>query len=300
MKVVVAGGTGFLGRYISRALLDAGHEVTVLSRSGSTSGIPQLAGANATKADVTDPSSLHGRLDGADAVVGAVTFRTSPAEVPRRGITFDRYDRQGTEHLLAEAARAGVKHYVYMSGASADPVSPVVWYRAKGRAEDAVKASGLRYAIVRPSWAYGPEDKALNKLVQIARFSPIVPRVGVQRQEIQPVYIKDIANAVARIFERETWGQTYEIGGPDVMSMDAVIRTMLKVMGKHRLILPVPAPLMKLATAPLILLPSPIMTPAGIEFAIQDGLVDTTELEADLDIHPVPLEEGLSNYLRSA
>ena len=300
MKVVVAGGTGFLGRYLSRALLDAGHEVTVLSRSGATSGIPQLAGANATKADVTDPSSLRGRLDGADAVVGAVTFPTSPAEVPRRGITFDRYDRQGTEHLLDEAARAGVKHYVYMSGASADPASPIVWYRAKGRAEDAVRSSGLKYAIVRPSWAYGPEDKALNKLVLIARFSPIVPRVGVQRQEIQPVYVGDIADAVARIFDRETWDKTYEIGGPDVMSMDAVIRTMLKVLGKHRLILPVPAPLMKLATAPLTLLPAPIMTPSGIEFAIQDGLVNTTELEADLDIHPVPLEEGLAKYLKGS
>lgn len=300
MKIVVAGGTGFLGRYISRALMDQGHEVTILSRSGSTSDIPQLVGANATRGDVTDPASLRGRLDGADAVVGAVTFPTSPAEVPRRGITFDRYDRQGTEHLLAEAVRAGVKHYVYMSGASADPSSPVVWYRAKGRAEDAVRSSGLRFAIVRPSWAYGPEDKALNKLVLIARFSPVVPRVGVGRQEIQPVFVEDIADAVARIFERNAWDKTYEIGGPDVMSMDAVIRTMLKVMGKHRLVLPVPAPLMKLATAPLTLLPAPIMTPSGIEFAIQDGLVDSTEMEADLDVHPLPLEEGLARYLRAA
>lgn len=299
MKVVVAGGTGFLGRYISRALLDAGHDVTVLSRGGSTSNILQLAGANATKGDVTDPSSLRGRLDGADAIVGVVTFPNYPAEVPRRGITFDRFDRQGTENLLAEAARSGVGKYVYISGAGADPSSPVVWYRAKGRAEEALKASGLKYSILRPSWAYGPEDKALNRFVQIARFSPVVPRIGVKRQEIQPVYVSDIATAVAAIFERDAWGKTYEIGGPDVMSMDAVIRTMLKAIGKHRLVLPIPTFLPKLATAPLTLLPSPLMTPAGIEFAIQSGPVDTREMEADLDVHPVPLEEGLSNYLRS-
>ena len=300
MKIVVAGGRGFVGRYITRALLDAGHEVTVLGRSGQTSGIPQLAGADSTRADVTQPATLRGKLEGADAVVGAVTFPKYPAEVPRKGLTFDRYDRQGTENLLDEAERSGVEHYLYISGASADPNSPIVWYRAKGRAEQAITSSGLRYSILRPSWAYGPEDRSLNRFVQIARFSPIVPRIGVTRQEIQPVYVEDVAAAVASIFEREAWMKTYEIGGPDVMSMDAVIRTMLKVTGRRRLIVPVPTLLPKLATAPLTLLPSPPMTPAGIEFAVQDGLVNSSTLKADLDIHPVPLEEGLSNYLRSA
>ncbi len=300
MKVVVAGGTGFVGRYLSRALLDGGHEVTVLSRRGTTGGMAQLDGASATRADVTQPASLRGILDGADAVVAAVTFPRYPAEVPRKGLTFDRYDRQGTENLLEEATRAGVGHFLYISGASADPMSPVVWYRAKGRAEAAIRRSTLAYSILRPSWAYGPEDRALNRFVQIAKFSPVVPRIGIRRQEIQPVHVRDVGSAVARIFERGAWNKTYEIGGPDVMSMDAVIRTMLKVVGKRRLIVPVPVILPKLATAPLTLLPSPPMTPAGIEFAVQDGLVDTRSLEADLDIHPVPLEEGLSTYLSAA
>lgn len=297
MKAVVAGGSGFVGRYIVRALLDAGYEVTVLSRRGETTGIPQLAGANATSGDVTQPDSLRGTLEGADLVVGVVQFPNYPAEVPRKGLTFDRYDRQGTENLIAEAIRAGVTHYLYISGAGADPGSPVSWYRAKGRAEDAVRASGLRFTILRPSWAYGPEDKALNKFAAIARFSPIVPRIGVREQLIQPVFIKDIAAAVARIVEREVWDRTYEIGGPDVMTMDGVIRTMLKALGKKRLVVPIPVILPKLATAPLVLLPKPPMTPGGIEFAVQDGVVDTTLLEAELDIHPVPLEEGLSTYL---
>ena len=105
---------------------------------------------------------------------------------------------------------------------------------------------------------------------------------------------------MARIFERSAWDKTFEIGGPDVMSMDAVIRTMLKVMGKRRLVVPVPAPLVKLATAPLVLLPTPPMTPSGIDFAVQDGLVDTTDLEQVLEIHPVPMEEGLATYLGAA
>jgi NADH dehydrogenase len=300
MKIVVAGGTGFVGSYITRALLDDGHEVTVLSRRADTSDKPLLAGANAVRADVTDPASLAGTLDGADAVVGVVQFPNYPAEVPRKGLTFDNYDRAGTEHLVAEAKRAGAGRYVYLSGAGADPASSKTWYRAKGHAEAAVRASGIDHCILRPSWAYGPEDKALNKFAAIARFSPIVPRIGVRPQLVQPVLVDDIARATARILERDAWGHTLEIGGPDVITMDGVIRTMLKVMRKRRLIVPVPVILPMLAMAPLTLLPAPPMTPGGIEFAIQDAVVDTTEMEAILDIHPVPLEEGLARYLSPA
>ena len=118
MNVVVAGGTGFIGRHISRALLDAGHRVTVLTRSpNKVAGVLELAGAEATRADVTDPRSLSGVLRGAEAVVGAVQFPNHPVEVPRKGLTYDRYDREGTENLLAEAKSAGVGHYAYVSGA---------------------------------------------------------------------------------------------------------------------------------------------------------------------------------------
>ena len=300
MNIVVAGGTGFVGSYIARGLLDDGHRVTVLSRRGSTSGNPRLAGATAAGADVTEPASLAGNLDGADAVVGVVQFPNYPAEVPRKGLTFDNYDRAGTENLIAEAKRAGVSRYLYLSGAGADPSSPKTWYRAKGRAEAAVRSSGIDHCILRPSWAYGPGDKALNKFAAIARFSPIVPRIGVRPQLLQPVYIGDIARAAVAIFQRDVWGKTLEVGGPDVITMDGVIRTMLKVMRKRRLVVPIPVVLPKLAMVPLTLLPAPPMTPGGIEFAVQDAVVDPAEMTAVLDVHPVPLEEGLSTYLSPA
>ena len=299
LKVVVAGGTGFLGRHISRALLDAGHSVTVLGRSpDKVSSIPLLQGANATRGDVTDPPSLTGTLQGADAVVQAVTFPNYPMEVARKGLTFDNYDRRGTENVLAEAQRAGVSKFVYISGASAEPASEKTWYRAKGLAERAIRASGIDHAILRPSWAYGPEDKALNKFAAIARFSPIVPKPGVSPQRIQPVYVGDIATSVIRVFEREAWNDTYELGSREVMTMDEVIETMLEVMGKRRPIVPVPSTLMKIATAPLGLLPAPPMTPGGVEFAIQDGLVDITKMIEVLGIEPLTLRQGLERYLR--
>ncbi|MDQ3953488.1 MAG: complex I NDUFA9 subunit family protein [Actinomycetota bacterium] len=299
MNVVVAGGTGFIGRHVARALLDGGHRVSVVTRNpAGAARVPELTGADAISADVTDPRTLTGKLDGVDAVVGCVQFPNHPVEVPRKGLTYERYDRQGTENLVAEAVDAGVRRFFYMSGAGADPRSPVVWYRAKGRAEEIVRGSGLEWAALRPSWAYGPEDRALNKFAFMARYLPVVLQVGVRPQRVQPVWVDDIALAVRRAFERDdAWGTVYEIGGPDVMTMNEIIHTMLDVMGKRRLVIPVPAWLAKAGTAPLRLLPNPPMTPQGIEFAIQSGIVDTRLVRERLGVQPIGLREGLSRYL---
>lgn len=301
MKIVVAGGTGFLGRHIARSLADGGHEVAILGRSPEKiDAIPELGGMRGVRGDVTDPSSLTGALDGAEAVVNAVQFPNHPVEVPRKRLTYDRYDRQGTENLLAAAERSGVQKFVYISGAGADVTSDKTWYRAKGFAEKAIAESSLEWAVLRPSWAYGPEDKALNKFVQIARFSPAIPQLGVAPQRVQPVHVDDIALAVRRIFERWSTGKIYEIGGPDVMTMNEIIKTLLDVRGVKRAVLPVPLALAKLGTSPLVLLPKPPMTPQGIEFAAQDGIVDITALRDELGVDPVSLAEGLARYIKKA
>jgi NADH dehydrogenase len=280
-------------------LLDGGHQVVVLGRNpAKVASIPELAGAEGKKGDVTDPSTLPEALGGAEAIVGAVQFPNYPMELPRKGLTFDRYDRAGTEHLLEAAERAGVKRYVYISGAGADPASDRSWYRAKGLAEHAIAASPLEHAIVRPSWAYGPGDRAVNRLALAARLGPLVPQIGLRPQRIQPVYVKDLASAIVRIFERQdAWGRTFEVGSSEVMTMRQVIDTMLEVMGRRRLVLPLPVPLMKVLTAPMVMLPKPLLTPTGVDFAVQDGLVDTTALIKVLDVHPRPLRDGLSEYL---
>jgi uncharacterized protein YbjT (DUF2867 family) len=300
VRIALAGGTGFVGRHVGRALLDAGHEVTVLGRNPEKVGtIEALRGAGAARADVTDRDSLRGTFEGYEAVVNAVQLPNYPMEVPRKGLTFDRYDRRGTENLVTEAVKAGVGRFVYLSGAGADVGSDKTWYRAKGFAEDAVKRSGIDFVILRPSWGYGPEDKALNKFAFFARVSPVIPIPGVRPQLIQPVHVDDIALAVARAFERDgAWGRVLEIGSDEVMTMRQVVRTLLSVMNKKRLILPIPVALAKLGTAPLRLLPKPPMTPLGIDFAVQNGLADTAEMKAVLGVDPVPLAEGLARYMR--
>jgi NADH dehydrogenase len=289
-----------LGRHICKALLDAGHTITVLSRSpNKVASIPGLQEASGVQGDVTDPGSLSGVLDGADAVVGCVQFPNYPMEQPRKGLTFDRYDREGTENLVAEAKRAGVGRYVYLSGAGASITSDKSWYRAKGYAEQSVMDSGLDYAIVRPSWAYGPEDKALNRFAQIAKLSPVIPKLGTKLQQVEPIHVDDLALVVRRVFEREAWNRIFEIGGPQVMTMDAIIETMMAVTGKKRFVLPLPESLVRVASAPLTLLPKPPMTPGGVAFATQDGLVDSSAMREVLGVEPVDLATGLSRYLAS-
>lgn len=288
-----------MGRHISRALLDDDHEVTVLSRTpAKVSRIEALTGANATRGDVTERESLTGTLEGADAVVMAVQFPNHPIEVPRKGLTYDRYDRQGTVNLLAEAQRAGGVRFLYVSGASANPASEKTWYRAKGLAERAIVNSGLEHVIVRPSWAYGPGDRALNRFAAIARLSPVIPQPGASPQRIQPIYAGDVGSVFARIVERGAYGGVFEIGSREVMTMNEVVRTLVEVMDKKRLIVPVPKSLVKLATAPLVALPNPPMSPAGVDFATQDGLVDISRAVRELDFDPLSLREGLERYIR--
>jgi NADH dehydrogenase len=235
VRIAVAGGTGFIGRYVSQALTRSGHEVVVLTRDPArTRSIRQLHGTTAVMSDVTRPSSLTSAVVGCEGVVMAVGFPNYPVEQPRKGLTFDRYDRRGTEALLEAATAAGARRFAYVSGAGADPTSDKSWYRAKGQAEAAIERAGIDHFILRPSWAYGPEDRSLNKFAAIARFSPVVPKPGTRPQHIQPVFVEDVAASFGKAFDRDdVWNRTFEIGGPDVMTMTEVIHTMLEVMGNR-------------------------------------------------------------------
>lgn len=301
MKVVVAGGTGFIGRHIVRELVARGHDVGVMGRDPArVSRIPELAGATARRGDVTDPATLAAALEGTEVVVSAVQFPGHPAEVPRRDRTYDRFDRRATIDLLGAARTAGARRFVYVSGAGADVTSDKPWYRAKGLGERVLAEGDLEYAILRPSWAYGRGDRAINRFILAARLSPFVPIIGLRDQYIQPVYAGDVGRAIAEMVTSDAAaGRTFEIGSREVVTMHRVMEVLLDVMGRRRVIVRVPKIVAQAVTAPLVLLPSPPMTPRGIDFATQDGLVDVGPMVAALGVEPLPLHDGLATYLAS-
>ena len=303
--VAVAGGTGFLGRSIVRELAARGHRVIVLSHrlSGNAAKTAQGPGTadgsiEVRRADATRPETLAAALEGVDALVICLAFRNSPIEAPRRGQTFEQVDAAGTEALAAAAAAANVPRIVYISGAGAAPDAPRHWFRAKWRAEEAVRGSGIVYTIFRPSWIYGPGDHSLNRFLGFSRWLPFIPQIGNGRQRLVPVFVDDVAALVAdALASPAAENATLEVGGPDTLTMDEIIRAALRVLGRRRPILHTPVLLMKALTAPLTLLPSPPMTPSAIDFIVQSAQVDTGPLQERLPRRLTPIAEGLASYL---
>ena len=298
MDVAIAGGTGFVGGAIADELVRRGDRVIVLSHRRERAELVAGVGFEIRSADVADPASLGPALDGAEALVIALAFHGYPMENRRRGETFEAVDAGGTERLVAAATDAGLSRVVYISGAGAAPDAPRHWFRAKWRAEEAVRGSGLRWTIVRPTWLYGPRDVALNRFLGFARYLPFVPLTGKGRQALSPVFIDDLADLVAdALRDPAATDRVFEVGGPDTMSMNEVIRTALRVTGKRRALLHAPSVLVKAAAWPLQFLPRPPLTPEAVDFVNQPATVDNGPLLAALPRRLTPLEDGLRTYL---
>jgi len=299
--VAVAGGTGFVGGAIARELASRGHHVIVLSHrppAARTRGSDRTGDFEFRQADVTRPDGLAAALAGVDALAISLAFRNSPIEAPRRGQTFEQVDAAGTEALVTAAVAAGVRRLVYVSGAGAAPDAPKHWFRAKWRAEEAVRGSGITYTIFRPSWIYGPGDHSLNRFLGMSRWLPFVPQIGNGRQRLAPVYVGDMGALVAdALVTPAAENVALEVGGPETLTMDEIIRVALGVLRRRRPILHAPVVLMKVLTAPLTLLPSPPMTPAAIDFVVQSAQVDTGPLQERLPRPLLSLHTALATYL---
>jgi uncharacterized protein YbjT (DUF2867 family) len=296
--ILVAGGSGFIGAAVVRKLVSQGKEIAVMTAHPDRSRARiEGMGAGVVPGDVLDPPSLDRAMEGAEAVVQALTFPTFPVEKPRKRYTFEEFEHLGTARLVSAAAKAGAGRYVYSSGSGAAADSPKVWYRAKWFGEEAIRAAGISHTIIRPSWVYGPEDRALNKFVAFHRWLPFVPVIGDGSQRLQPVFVEDVADAVAQAATTAGPAGTFEIGGPEVLTMNEVLGTMMEVRGKVKPLVHFPAFLPKLAGFFLQVLPKPPLSPDAVDFATADAVADTSTLLREFDLTLTPLVAGLSTYL---
>ncbi len=298
LTIGVAGGTGFVGAAIAAELHGRGHHVVVLSHRGESARGALPDSIELRHADATTGEGLPEALAGLDALVIALAFPNSPIEAPRRGRTFMAVDAAGTERLVAAAKVAGVGRLAYVSGAGAAPDAPRHWFRAKWRAETAVRESGIPATIIRPTWIYGPRDVSLNRFLGFARTLQVVPMTNFGGQKLAPVFIDDVANLVSdSLVDPAALGEVFELGGPETLSMRAIIARALRIAGIRRPILPAPAPLLKLVTQPLRLLPTPPLTPDAIDFINAPATVDLGPLLERMPRRLTSLDEGLASYL---
>ncbi|AWB27567.1 complex I NDUFA9 subunit family protein [Halococcoides cellulosivorans] len=278
MNVLVAGGDGFIGRHLCTVLAERGHDVAALARDPDPSVLSD--GVETVAADVTDPSSVEPATEGRDAVVNLVAL--SPLRTPRGGATaHERIHVGGTETLLAAAAAADVDRFVQMSALGADPDGATAYLRAKGRAETAVRESDRDWVIVRPSVVFGAggEFLAFTK-----RITPpgIAPLPGGGRMQFQPIWVEDLAPILADcVLDDDRAGETYEIGGPERLSLAALARLLRRT---H--VVPIPMALAKIGLSIADAVPG---APMGLD---QYRSLQSDNVTRDNDIAAFDLEPG--------
>jgi NADH dehydrogenase len=238
-------------------------------------------------------------MQGIDCVINAVQFPNSPIENRRKGWTFEEIDLKGTRNQVDAAKTAGVRRFVYVSGVGADKDAEQHWFRYKWEAESYLRGSGLEWVIVRPTWVYGPDDVSLNRFLGFAKMLPFVPMFGNGEQPMQPVFIDDVGRVLAdAALKPQAAKQLFELGGPDVLSMNEVVKTALEVQGKKRGLLHQPAIVGKTIGRVASILPSPPLSADAIDFITEPAVADTSTLEAVLAPRLTPFREGLESYLR--
>ncbi|AOW81135.1 NAD-dependent epimerase/dehydratase [Halodesulfurarchaeum formicicum] len=237
MKVLVTGGSGFVGTHLSRELASRGHEVTALSRSPDGEELPDAV--ETVSGDVTEYESLVDPIEGQDVVVNLVAL--SPLFKPKGGDEMHRkIHLEGTRNVVRAAEAGDVSAIVQMSALGADPEGATAYIRAKGRAETVVRESDLEWTIVRPSVIFGDGSEFLQFTRTLTTpYVTALPAGGSTR--FQPIWIGDLAPMLADCVESaEHRGQTYDIGGPEALSLADVARLLYEAEGKSLSVIPVP------------------------------------------------------------
>lgn len=262
MKVAIIGGTGFVGSYLIDALLDAGHEPHVLVRSGSEGKLHRADECELTTGDLDSAAAIDAVLAGCDAVIYNVGILR---EFPREGITFEALQYRGAETVAEAAKRAGIRRFLLMSANGIDSAE-TRYQTTKLRAEAMIRESGLDYTIFRPSVIFGDPRGTMEFATQLYRDMVRMPLPAVGFHTglspaggevlMSPVHVRDVADAfVNALADDSTIGGCYVLGGPEVVSWPEMLRRIAAVVGKKKLILPMPIGFMKLGATLLDWLP---------------------------------------------
>src|SRR5713101_6981555 len=295
--VTVFGGTGFLGRRIVRHLRAHEFAVRIASRHPDRGhrlfGLddPQL---QSVVANIHDERSVADALAGAFGAVNAVSLYVEHGRE-----TFDSVHVESAQRVAAQAHRAGVERVAHVSGIGADSVSQSLYIQKRGEGELAVRAAFADALLIRPAVMFGPDDAFLTTLLKLLRQLPIYPMFGRGRTRLQPAYVEDVAEAVARVMRRaETHSITFEFGGPRVYSYEQFLRAVAHQAGLAPLLIPIPFGVWHALAWASEILPAPPLTRNQVEL-MQIDTVSAPEMPGfiELGISPHSVEAILQRML---
>lgn len=238
--VTVFGGSGFVGRHVVRALTRDGWRVRVASRRPDLAFYLQPLGrtgqTQAVQANLRDPVSVSAALRGASAAINLAGILA-----PAGAQTFEAVQHLGAQVVAQAAKAAGIEQFVHVSAIGADANSASAYARSKGEGEASVLEALPSAVIMRPSLVFGPEDDFFNRFAAMARMSPIMPLIGGGKTLFQPVYVGDLAQAVAlAVAGNAKPGTIYELGGPQQRDFSSLLHYICDVTGRRRLFVPLP------------------------------------------------------------
>ncbi|MHB2167382.1 complex I NDUFA9 subunit family protein [Alsobacter sp. R-9] len=309
--VTVFGGSGFVGRHLVRALAKRGYRIRVAVRRPDLAQFLQPIGnvgqIHAVQANLRYPASLARAVDGADAVVNLVGILAEEGKQ-----TFEAVQADGARAVAEAAAAAGVTRFVQMSAIGADAASDSAYARSKAAGEAAALAAIPGAVVTRPSIVFGPEDGFFNRFATLARISPVIPLVGGGETRFQPVFVGDVAEAIAQAIDgKAKAGAVYELGGPEVKSFRELVEYVLAVTGRRRILAPLPFGVARLQAGVLEfvkyasfgLLPEEfLLTRDQVNLLARDNVVSETAVAegrtlAGLGIQPEAIAAIVPSYL---
>lgn len=300
--VTVFGGSGFVGRYVVRALARRGYRIRVAVRRPDLAGfllpLGNVGQISLSQANLRYRNSVDAAVRDADHVVNCVgiLFETGRNR-------FDAVQDFGAR-AVAEACRAAGATLTHVSAIGADPRSESVYAASKGKAEDAIRSIKPDAVILRPSIVFGPEDGFFNKFASMARIAPVLPLVGGGKTKFQPIYVEDVAEAVARAVDGKVAAGTYELGGRDVLTFRECLELMLETIGRKNPLVSLPFGIASMIGSITSMIPliTPPLTSDQVTLLKSDNVVSPSAIAEGrtlegLGIEPTSLASILPSYL---
>lgn len=299
--VTIYGGSGFVGRHLVRALAKRGWRIRVAVRRPDLAGHLQPLGVVGqimpVQANLRFPESVARAAEGASAIVNLVgILHQSGAQ------TFDAVQAAGAE-TVAKAAKAEGARLVQMSAIGADKDSNSSYGRTKALGEQAAFAAKRDAVVVRPSIVFGPEDDFFNRFASLARISPFLPLIGGGKTKFQPVFVGDVAEAIAKAVEGEArGGEIFELGGPEVMSFRELMDLTLREIDRKRMLVSLPWRVARVQAWFMEFMPKPMLTRDQVTMLKTDNVVSEAAASErrtlqGLGINPTAMRAILPSYL---